>query len=324
MARKGVEFLTNSVRPDGSWPIDTNLATWVTTLSINALAAAGELDSLDRKEALRDWLLKQQFRERHPYTGADPGGWGWTDLPGSVPDADDTAGAILALRHLTDQGANTDAIDDGLWWLEYLQNADGGWPTFCRGWGNLPFDRSGADLTAHALRSIQADRDFTPGFVKAAHIKKGLAYLERQQRPDGSWLPLWFGNQHAADDENPTYGTARVLAAYRDLDMMNTAPAQRGIAWVLTAQNVDGGWGAGTGTPSSIEETALAVDVLLDVPQPVAVNKGLAWLVEQVEQGGLRNPAPIGFYFGKLWYFEKLYPIIFTVAALGRARKVAT
>ena len=41
--------------------------------------------------------------------------------------------------------------------------------------------------------------------------------------------------------------------------------------------------------------------------------------IEQVEAGGLHNPTPIGFYFAKLWYFEKLYPIIFTVAALGRA-----
>jgi hypothetical protein len=52
-----------------------------------------------------------------------------------------------------------------------------------------------------------------------------------------------------------------------------------------------------------------------------AGNAGMvAWLVEKVEQGGLSHPTPIGFYFAKLWYFEKLYPIIFTVAALGRAR----
>ena len=50
------------------------------------------------------------------------------------------------------------------------------------------------------------------------------------------------------------------------------------------------------------------------------VNKGLTWLVHKVESGGLFDPAPIGFYFAKLWYYEKLYPIIFTVAALGRAR----
>src|SRR5690606_12412408 len=37
VAVKGVEFLVNSVRSDGSWPIDTNLATWVTTLAVNAL-----------------------------------------------------------------------------------------------------------------------------------------------------------------------------------------------------------------------------------------------------------------------------------------------
>src|SRR5262249_58268730 len=44
----------------------------------------------------------------------------------------------------------------GLRWLGELQNRDGGWPTFCRGWGKLPFDRSGSDLTAHALRALRA------------------------------------------------------------------------------------------------------------------------------------------------------------------------
>ena len=48
---------------------------------------------------------------------------------------------------------------------------------------------------------------------------------------------------------------------------------------------------------------------------------GLAWLIRQVADGGLHQPTPIGFYFAKLWYYEKLYPIIFTVAALGRARR---
>jgi hypothetical protein len=31
--------------------------------------------------------------------------------------------------------------------------------------------------------------------------------------------------------------------------------------------------------------------------------------------------SPIGFYFAKLWYFEKLYPLIFfTVSALSQVR----
>src|SRR5262249_56982075 len=101
-------------------------------------------------------------------------------------------------------------------------------------------------------------------------VRRGLDYLARSQRPEGSWLPLWSANQPAPDDENPTSGTARVLAAYRDLAMMNSEPARRGVAWLLSAQNADGGWGGAVQTPSSIEETALAVEVLLGEPGALA------------------------------------------------------
>jgi squalene-hopene/tetraprenyl-beta-curcumene cyclase len=383
VTRNGVRFLVDAVRPDGSWPIDSNLSTWVTTLAINALAAAGELANLDNKQRLRAWLLEQQYQVRHPYTGAEPGAWAWTPLPGGVPDADDTGGALLALSHLIetipDEAPQPSpramarsiiaesllepervaalprhadisyearpAIRAGLWWLLRLQNRDGGWPTFCRGWGTLPFDRSGADLTAHVLRAfaawqeqIDADEVYAqaltvarqasrlPGFPlpdAAGEIAHGLEYLQATQRPNGSWLPLWFGNQHAPNDENPTYGTARVLAAYRDLGLLGNDVAQRGIAWLLQTQNPDSGWGGAADIASTIEETALAVEILLDAGSggASAAERGLTWLVERVEQGGLKNPSPIGFYFAKLWYFEKLYPIIFTVAALGKACK---
>jgi squalene-hopene/tetraprenyl-beta-curcumene cyclase len=345
-----VEFLKQSVRSDGSWPIDTNLSTWVTTLAVNALATAGEVLKLEKSVETRKWLVAQQYQERHPYTGAAPGAWAWTPLPGSVPDADDTAGALLSLANLTTPAEEkevngillrygydrkpvfTGPVRYGISWLANLQNTDGGWPTFCRGWTKLPFDRSGADLTAHALRARliwlrrwHGENVYRGswGCYSDSTVPPGLRFLQYDQRPDGSWLPLWFGCQHAPDDINPTYGTARVLAAYRDLDRMKEEPAQRGVRFLLSIQNADGGWGGAAQTPSTMEETALAVEILLDGgPETIpAVNKGLLWLVEQVEAGRLHDAAPIGFYFAKLWYYEKLYPIIFTVAALGRARR---
>ena len=38
IVERGIEFLLASVRSDASWPIDTNLATWNTTLAMNALS----------------------------------------------------------------------------------------------------------------------------------------------------------------------------------------------------------------------------------------------------------------------------------------------
>ena len=123
VVKRDVEFLIHSVRDDGSWPIDTNLATWVTTLSINALGEnTRELLSEIERNSLCDWLLAQQYLEVHPYTNAPPGGWAWTNLPGGVPDADDTAGALLALKtlgNITD--ATREAARHACTWLLNLQ-----------------------------------------------------------------------------------------------------------------------------------------------------------------------------------------------------------
>jgi squalene-hopene/tetraprenyl-beta-curcumene cyclase len=345
---RGVDFICNSVRDDASWPIDTNLATWLTTLSVNALAIGADFErvlSPDERKSIQEWLLSQQYRRVHPYTYAPPGGWAWTDLPGGVPDADDTAGALIALRNL-------DLIDDrvidaagaGIKWLLGLQNRDGGFPTFCRGWLNLPFDRSAPDLTAHAASALAIWQDKIPNRLSSRvsrSIKRGIKYLANVQNDNGAWLPLWFGNQFAPDQANPVYGTSRVLTSLQTISHLYlkgcAVPLRRGVEWLISAQNADGGWGGAKAVESSIEETALAVDALAGLlsewrrneqlqlsPEAIepALRRGVGWLVEKTERGKTTQPEPIGLYFAKLWYFERLYPAIFTVSALNKAQRI--
>src|SRR5205814_2417223 len=297
---------------DGSWPIDTNLATWVTTLSVNALANDPSFRlAHEQRRGICDWLLAQQYREVHPYTHAAPGGWPWTDLPGGVPDADDTAGALLALRNLSAGGTpaarSTDdivrAAFAGVTWLRDLQNNDGGIPTFCRGWTNLPFDRSAADLTAHAVRAWLAWLDELPQALRALTLeatRRALALLSQAHRRDRPWVPLWFGNQLCRDDENAVYGTARVLCALADAlnrsetrSMVDPGLCRSSINWLVKAQHADGSWGGAAGIEPSVEETALAVESLACLvqsplspafkqPARAAAIKGLTWLVAQV------------------------------------------
>jgi squalene-hopene/tetraprenyl-beta-curcumene cyclase len=210
------------------------------------------------------------------------------------------------------------AAREGLAWLARLQNADGGIPTFCRGWGKLPFDRSAADLTAHAIEALTAwmPRLEPEDAQRFGRVRaRCMRFLLRTQRSDGTWLPLWFGTQTTPEGDNPIFGTARVLRA---LAPHAAEPAvrralDRGRTWLRARQNPDGSWGqslhAATGTA---EETGLVLAALPsdDPTRPAAE----AWTRDAVSAG--LSPSPLGLYFARLWYAEALYPAIWLTAGL--------
>ena len=326
-----VEFLRRSMRDDGSWPIDTNLATWGTTLAVRALEGSADTPV---RQAATDWLLAQQYRDIHPFTNAAPGGWAWTDLPGGVPDADDTSSALIALHQLSAPEFHHSSFDirhsatAGIRWLLDLQNRDGGIPTFCRGWGALPFDRSTPEITAHALLAWWTWMDELPDDMQkriVASTERALAYLEKTQASDGSWLPLWFGNEHTPDEMNPVYGTAQVLNhlfGNKALSAQAAALIQNGLKYLQTAQKPDGSFGGDPASPASLEETAVALHALsLSGSPPSALRSPLDWLLQATRHGTHFPSAPIGLYFARLWYHERLYPVIWTLQALKTARQ---
>jgi squalene-hopene/tetraprenyl-beta-curcumene cyclase len=320
-----LDFLEDGQGPDGGWPIDTNLATWTTSLAARALSDDPQGNWRDKT---LDYLLRIQRREIHPFTNADPGGWGWTHLSGSVPDADDTPAALLALKSLGGGDKAAEAARAGIEWLLKLQNNDGGVPTFCKGWMNLPFDQSCQDLTAHALAAFSSWRNDLPDMQREidAFIHRALNYLKKSQRADGAWIPLWFGNQFAPNHENPVFGTARVVSGLAYLAKVDGVEfmRRRGIEWLIKARNTDGGWGGAPGVDSSLEETAMALSALAGRADESIIEEGVAFLAKRTN-GGTQFPArPIGLYFSSLWYSEELYPIVFTGDAIRAISEATT
>lgn len=246
-------------------------------------------------------------------------------------------------------------------------------PTFCRGWGTLPFDRSTPEITAHALAAclrwwLYLSRTERSLLTRASLAQqRALRYLQKTSgspassgEVGGGWIPLWFGNEHTPDEENMVFCSAKVLnyalamlgPSLFEVGRMTPRPSGTVIGFfhaverqlfaalqlLLEYQNTDGGWGGGLNSPSSIEETAVTVEAISRLshcslwPQWVepdlqrravsAVGQGATWLVNATQNGTQFPAAPIGLYFARLWYHERLYPVVWTLGALEAARRV--
>lgn len=321
VTQKAAQFLVDTVREDGTWPIDTDLASWVTSLSLRALD-----EDIPEREFFIQKLKANALKHVHPFTGAQPGGWGWTDLSGSVPDADDTSGALIALHVLT-AGEYSEEIGNGIKWLMDLQNNDGGIPTFCKGWTKLPFDQSSPDLTAHTFYAFELWKNQLPADLQMRCQKSSdrlIRIMEKVQTMEGAWIPLWFGDQNAHDEHSPVYGTATAVDYFSSsADQKVRKLALKGVNYLLSVQNDDGGWGGGKDIASKVTLTARTLAALAlypEVPDGV-IERGFDFLYQCYQQGQLYRCEPIGLYFARLWYSEELYNVTFLLNGLKRIRK---
>jgi squalene-hopene/tetraprenyl-beta-curcumene cyclase len=340
VVKKGIQFLKRTQREDGGWPIDVDLATWVTSLAVKSFRSEldGFMDS-DDQDKIADHFKLIQNQRVHPFNGTGPGGWGWTNYSGSVPDGDDTPGAILALLKLQPKEKVKKEVLAGAKWLKKLRNNDGGFPTFSRGWGKLPFDQSCADLTGHGLLAVSAVLETYQSEMGKYEVRilenifeGALKYLEKRQSGNGSWLPLWFGNQQNKEHLNPVYGTAKVVTYLKDavehhwlsepVKKKLECMIQKGNDFLVSVQNEDGSWGGDKNIPGTIEETALAVSALISEKNKEICNSGQLWLDKYIQKNGFKS-APIGLYFASLWYDEKLYPVTAYLEALSRIHELS-
>jgi len=314
---------------------------WDTPWTMLALAQAGLPGDHAALVAAARWLLGQQTTRDGDWSMAAPGvpagGWSFEFTNSHYPDTDDTALVLMALR--CTQVPSQAAQASGLAWLLGMQNSDGGWAAFDREnhtrlVERLPFcdfgevlDPSSADVTAHVLELL-GQLGYS---LDEPHVRRGLAYLWREQARDGAWYGRWGVNY--------IYGTAAVLMALRSLGLdAHDRRVSRAVSWLYGHQNADGGWGEsclsytdpawrGRG-PSTASQTAWAVLGLLAAaprkdhePEDPRLIRGVEWLIaHQTPDGSWDEPYFTGTGFPGDFYIKyHEYRNYFPLLALSRA-----
>lgn len=315
---------------------------WDTAIAVSALSDAGLPPDAPALVRAASWLLDRQitspgeWQVRNPRTPA--GGWAFEYRNDFYPDIDDTAFVLIALRAIAypDRARMESAIDRGLTWLLGMQNADGGWGAFDRNndatvLTEMPFadhnamiDPSTVDVTARVLECLAVC-----GRANDPAVGRGLAYIAREQEPDGSWYGRWGVNY--------IYGTSGVLRAAQALGIGEIEMCRRGADWLRAIQNSDGGFGETCASydnpaakgfgPSTPSQTAWALIGLMAAGRDNerAIGLALDYLLNaQSAEGTWHETATTGTGFPRVFYLKyHLYRQSFPLAALGRRREQA-
>ena len=237
------------VEPDRAYCQPCLSPIWDTGLAGHAIAEAGLTAPVESACA---WLRGRQITRvrgdwavRRP--DLPPGGWAFQYWNDYYPDVDDTA-VVGMLLHRQGDPAHAEAIRMAQRWIVGMQSTgrgrfDGGWGAFepentHLHLNHIPFADHGAlldpptaDVTARCVSFLVQ----TGMSADDPVIRRALAFLRREQEPDGSWFGRWGTNY--------IYGTWSVLCALNAAGVPHDDPAvARGIAWLTQNQRADGEW----------------------------------------------------------------------------------
>jgi len=313
--------------------------TWDTALAMTALVDSGLPPDHPSLRLAGEWLLQRQIFRYGDWaiknrTGK-PAGWAFEFHNDFYPDVDDTAAVLMALIsvRLENDEAKRAACEAATSWIASMECRSGGWAAFDIDntqelFNRMPYgdlramiDPPTADLTGRVLEMLGTINTDHHGDAR----KRGIEFLRLKQEGDGSWWGRWGVNY--------IYGTYLALTG---LVASGVAPdaeeVRHGCAWLMGAQNDDGGWGEtcrsyvdptqkarGASTPS---QTAWALMGLMasGAIDSDAVRRGIEFLIKrQNADGSWQEPQFTGTGFPGHFYINyHLYRNIFPLTALGR------
>lgn len=327
------------IGPDRAWCQPCLSPVWDTALAGHALAEAGASHAA---AAAAEWLAPLQIAELAGdwavvRPGLRPGGWAFQYANPHYPDVDDTAVVGMLLNRLGDP-AHRGTIARAAEWIIGMQSANGGWGAFDADnthfmLNHIPFADHGAlldpptaDVTARCVSFLAETGHPSTSPVLA----RALAFLEREQEAEGSWFGRWGSNY--------IYGTWSVLCA---LNVAGVPPeasiVRRAVAWLLSCQRADGGWGEdcesyaraphGQYRVSTPSHTAWALLGLMAAGEVglSAVARGIEWLLAHLgKDGEWQEAAYNAVGFPRVFYLHYHgYRLYFPLLALARYRQLS-
>jgi len=310
---------------------------WDTSLAGHAIAEAGG-NAAPELAAANAWLRTKQVFATGDWAAArpnvPPGGWAFQYDNPHYPDIDDTA-VVAMLLHRQGNPAHAEAIRRARNWVIGMQSRDGGWGAFDADndhhyLNHIPFADHGAlldpptaDVTARCVSFLaQIGEPFD-----SAPVRRAVAWLKREQEPDGAWFGRWGTNY--------IYGTWSVLCALNAAGVAHDDPCiRRAVDFLLSMQRDDGGWGEdnesyavaphGSHAVATPSQTAWALLGLMAAghAEHEAVARGIAWLsANQTADGGWDEAPYTAVGFPRVFYLRYHgYRLFFPLLALARFR----
>ena len=150
-------------------------------------------------------------------------------------------------------------------YIRAAQNDDGGWPL-------IPGGESDVEITSFAMQALM----FKGWGTGSTVIRRGVRYLTRQQKQDGSWN----GN---------TAHTIFVLVALAQAETDNAEVRFAGLKWIRDAQNENGSWAREMHKPGNPLNTSAVLAGLKRLGFKAKfspVSRGADWLAEQINLDG--------------------------------------